>query len=237
MKAVLCTSGGDARRPMSRRRRPVLEQDLDRSRAPAAGATHLGMDRRTESCTRGQIVASKAGGPADGGDALFFSPSGRRTRSIGRTGSSDLVVRSCWCRCQPRRGSTWSHRLRSGCLSHRGRPGRSNPERGGVQEPRPHLAAQLSRRRSLVVPASPIARRPLHQHRSATGASGSELLHEGDEVALLVGRELDADHEVEELDRVLEREQPAVVQVRRRVLDAAQRERLDRPVGARHARR
>ena len=39
------------------------------------------------------------------------------------------------------------------------------------------------------------------------------------------------EHEVEELDRVLQRQQAVVVQVRRRVLDAAQREGLDRAVG------
>ena len=38
--------------------------------------------------------------------------------------------------------------------------------------------------------------------------------------------------DVEELDGVLEREQAPVVEVRRRVLDAAQREGLDRPLGA-----
>ena len=43
-------------------------------------------------------------------------------------------------------------------------------------------------------------------------------------------RQLELKHEVEELDRVFERQAAAVVHVRRAVLDAAQRERLDRPI-------
>ena len=55
--------------------------------------------------------------------------------------------------------------------------------------------------------------------------------HEGDEVGFLFCVQLRAEHEVEELDGVFERQQAVVVQVRRRVFDAAQRERLDRAVG------
>src|SRR5258707_197106 len=56
---------------------------------------------------------------------------------------------------------------------------------------------------------------------------GSE---ECDEVLLLVACQLRTHDQVEEFDRVLQRQQTAVMHVRRRVLDAAQRERLDRPV-------
>jgi hypothetical protein len=47
------------------------------------------------------------------------------------------------------------------------------------------------------------------------------------QVLLLLRGQLGAEHEVEELDRVLQREQAPVVQIRRRVLDAAQREGLE----------
>src|SRR2546428_13093309 len=62
----------------------------------------------------------------------------------------------------------------------------------------------------------------------------SELSQEGDQVALLLSCELDAGDQVEELDGVVERQQPPVVQVGRRILDAPERERLDGTVGARH---
>src|SRR5713101_9226374 len=62
----------------------------------------------------------------------------------------------------------------------------------------------------------------------------SELPQEGDQVALLLSAELDSGDEVEELDGVVERQQPPVVQVGRRILDAPERERLDGTVGARH---
>ncbi len=39
-----------------------------------------------------------------------------------------------------------------------------------------------------------------------------------------------SEHEVEELNRIFERQQAAIVQVRRRILDASKRERLDLPV-------
>src|SRR6266446_5463335 len=51
---------------------------------------------------------------------------------------------------------------------------------------------------------------------------------------LLFGlRQLGTQHEIEEFDRVVEGQQALIMQVRRRVLDAAQREGLDWPVGAR----
>lgn len=58
-----------------------------------------------------------------------------------------------------------------------------------------------------------------------------EAQQEGDQVILLLVRELQLEHEVEELDGIVERGQASVVQVGRRVLDAAQRERLDGPLG------
>ena len=54
---------------------------------------------------------------------------------------------------------------------------------------------------------------------------------EGDEVAFFLLVELQREHQVEELHRVVQRQQPAVVVVGRRIFDAAERERLDRAVG------
>src|SRR5437773_3048739 len=56
--------------------------------------------------------------------------------------------------------------------------------------------------------------------------------HERHQVLLLALAELQVEKDVEELDGVLERRQPAVVQVRRAVLDAAKRKGLDPPFGA-----
>ena len=53
---------------------------------------------------------------------------------------------------------------------------------------------------------------------------------ERDDVLFLLRNELQSEHQVEEFHRVVQREQPIVVQVRRRVLDAAQREGFDRTV-------
>lgn len=64
--------------------------------------------------------------------------------------------------------------------------------------------------------------------RSACRVSKCE--HIGDEIILLVLGELDAEHQVEELHRIGQRYQTAVMQIGWRVLDAAQRERLDRSV-------
>ena len=61
-------------------------------------------------------------------------------------------------------------------------------------------------------------------------AAGLQLPQERDEVGLLLLGQLQLQDEVEELDGVLQGQAAAVVQVRRAVLDAAQRERLDRPV-------
>src|SRR5437588_12895942 len=58
----------------------------------------------------------------------------------------------------------------------------------------------------------------------------SKLPQERHQVPLLLRRQLQLQHEVEELDGVLQRQEPAVVQVGRAVLDAAQRGRLDRAV-------
>ena len=57
-----------------------------------------------------------------------------------------------------------------------------------------------------------------------------EGAQEGDEVGLLLAAQAQLEDQAEELDRVLQGGQPAVVQVRRAVLDAAQPEGLDRPV-------
>src|ERR1700746_2437442 len=67
----------------------------------------------------------------------------------------------------------------------------------------------------------------LLQQASVSILKGSE---ECNEVLLLVAGQLRAEDQVEELNRVVEREQTAVMHVRRRVLDAAQREGLDRPI-------
>jgi hypothetical protein len=55
--------------------------------------------------------------------------------------------------------------------------------------------------------------------------------HVGHEIVLLLLRQLHAEHDVEELHRVGERQQSPIMQVGWRVLDTAKRERLDRPVG------
>jgi len=58
-----------------------------------------------------------------------------------------------------------------------------------------------------------------------------ERTQERHQVLLLLRIEFDAEDQVEELHGVVERQQAIVVQVRRRVLDAAQREGLDRAIG------
>src|ERR1700730_11146649 len=63
--------------------------------------------------------------------------------------------------------------------------------------------------------------------------ASSEGPEEGHEVRLLGRGQLGAQGQVEELHRVVEGQEPAVVQIGRRVLDAAKRERLDRPVAER----
>src|SRR4029450_5977678 len=56
---------------------------------------------------------------------------------------------------------------------------------------------------------------------------------EGDQVTFLWLRQFQLQDQIEEFDRSAQRGQPAVVQVGRRVLDAAQRERLDRTIRGR----
>jgi hypothetical protein len=51
---------------------------------------------------------------------------------------------------------------------------------------------------------------------------------ERDDVLFLVRGELQPEHQVEEFHRVVQREQTIVVQVRRRILDAAQRDFVSR---------
>src|ERR1700692_1797705 len=55
----------------------------------------------------------------------------------------------------------------------------------------------------------------------------SEGAKERDQIALLLGGQFGAEHQIEELDRIIERQQAPVVHVGRRILDAAQREGLD----------
>src|SRR5262245_23854287 len=58
-----------------------------------------------------------------------------------------------------------------------------------------------------------------------------QLAHKGDQSRLLPRRQLHAENEVEELHRILQGEQPPIVQVGRGILDPAQGEGLDRPLG------
>src|SRR5260370_10108358 len=55
----------------------------------------------------------------------------------------------------------------------------------------------------------------------------SERAKELNQIALLLAGQLGAEHQIEELDRIIERQQTPVVQIGRRILDAAQREGLD----------
>src|SRR5258707_10562190 len=55
----------------------------------------------------------------------------------------------------------------------------------------------------------------------------SEGAKERDQIALLLTGQFRAEHQIEELNRIIERQQAPVVQVGRRILDAAQREGLD----------
>src|SRR5439155_11681678 len=70
---------------------------------------------------------------------------------------------------------------------------------------------------------------------SAAKVTGEEeqlqLAHEGDQGRLLPRRQLHAQHEVEELHRILQRQEAPIVQVWRRVLDPAQGEGLDGALG------
>jgi hypothetical protein len=66
------------------------------------------------------------------------------------------------------------------------------------------------------------------QRRGA--APGSEGTKEGDEIALLLAGQFRAEHQIEELNRIIKRQQPSVVEIRRRILDATERESLDSSV-------
>src|SRR5579871_3084254 len=60
--------------------------------------------------------------------------------------------------------------------------------------------------------------------------AASQLPQERHQVLLLLLRQLQLQHQVEELDGVLQRQAAAVVEVRRAILDATEREALDRPI-------
>jgi hypothetical protein len=55
----------------------------------------------------------------------------------------------------------------------------------------------------------------------------SEGAKERDQIALLLAGQFRAEHQIEELDRIIESQQAPIVQVGRLILDAAQREGLD----------
>src|SRR6202045_2277116 len=55
----------------------------------------------------------------------------------------------------------------------------------------------------------------------------SEGAKERNQIALLLTGQFRAEHQIEELNRIIERQQAPVVQVGRRILDTAQREGLD----------
>src|SRR6202040_368922 len=55
----------------------------------------------------------------------------------------------------------------------------------------------------------------------------SERAKELNQIPLLLAGQLGAEHQIEELDRIIERQQAPVVEIGRRILDAAQREGLD----------
>src|SRR6202790_1269912 len=63
--------------------------------------------------------------------------------------------------------------------------------------------------------------------RNVEAPRRSEGAKERDQIALLVLGQFSAEHQIEELDRIIERQQAPVVHVRRRILDSAQREGLD----------
>src|SRR5712671_5447052 len=73
--------------------------------------------------------------------------------------------------------------------------------------------------------------RPKEPHLTRPPPVELERTQERHQVLLLLRIEFDAEDQVEELHGVVERQQAIVVQVRRRVLDAAQREGLDRAIG------
>src|SRR6202140_798379 len=62
--------------------------------------------------------------------------------------------------------------------------------------------------------------------RDVEALGRSEGAKERDQIALLLAGQFRAKHQIEELDRIIERQQAPVVHVGRRILDAAQREGL-----------
>ena len=70
-------------------------------------------------------------------------------------------------------------------------------------------------------------------HHGSVGSRDGGLLqlaHEGDEVLLLLRSELQLENDVEELHSVFERQQSAIVQIRRTVFDASKCKGLDRAI-------
>src|SRR5258708_16396597 len=61
-------------------------------------------------------------------------------------------------------------------------------------------------------------------------AATLESAKEGDQIAVLLVGQLRDEHDIEELDRIIERQQAAVVHIGWRLLDAAQGKCLDRSV-------
>src|SRR5258706_3923324 len=74
---------------------------------------------------------------------------------------------------------------------------------------------------ALVATAAVVRDRDVEALRRSEGAK------ERDQIALLLGGQFRAEHQIEELNRIIERQQAPVVHVGRRILDAAQREGLD----------
>src|SRR6202171_2807250 len=70
-------------------------------------------------------------------------------------------------------------------------------------------------------------RAPWYQRGLVEAPRRSEGAKERDQIALLLGGQFGAEHQIEELNRIIERQQAPVVQVGRRILDAAQWEGLD----------
>src|SRR5882672_2415829 len=74
---------------------------------------------------------------------------------------------------------------------------------------------------ALVATVAALRDRDVEAPRRSKGAK------ERDQIALLLAGQFRAEHQIEELNRVIKRQQAPVVQVGRRILDAAQREGLD----------
>src|SRR5882762_9519024 len=74
---------------------------------------------------------------------------------------------------------------------------------------------------ALVATAAVVRDRDVEALRRSEGAK------ERDQIALLLAGQFRAEHQIEELNRIIERQQAPVVHVGRRILDAAQREGLD----------